>query len=84
VELSRHDVIDTEGLPVESYLDAGDRACFSNGGAMASLFPTFGADRWEMHGCAPLLLTGPAVAKARHTLEARADRTRWTRRTNFR
>jgi hypothetical protein len=30
VELDRHDILRAEGLPVESYLDAGNRGAFEN------------------------------------------------------
>ena len=38
VELPRHDVLFAEGLPVESYLDVGDRANFANAGGATNLF----------------------------------------------
>ncbi len=71
VELARHDVILAEGLPAETYLDAGDRATFS-GGDVIALYPDFGARRWEMHGCAALVLTGPALEAVRRRLAERA------------
>ncbi len=63
VELPEHAVILAEGLPVESYLDSGDRMDFD--GATTRLFPAFGAARWETRGCAPLVLTGEALRAAR-------------------
>ncbi len=113
VELPCHTVILAEGLPVESYLNVGDRADFRDGGhayfrdgdragfrdgdhaglrdlgsrahsrdgdrapsrdrgETIRLFPDFagGTSRriariWEMHGAAPLVVTGPALAAAR-------------------
>jgi hypothetical protein len=72
VELRRHDVILAERLPVESYLDAGDRANFDNDGKTIRLFPDFmarlapdAARTWEMKGAAPLVLAGPALQIAR-------------------
>ena len=41
VELDRHDVILADGLPVESYLDTGDRSNFVNGGDAIALYPDF-------------------------------------------
>ena len=77
IELPEHDVVLAEGLPVESYLEAGDRGNFSNGGGAVRLFPEFGAARrfpggvgwvWETAGCAPLVLSGPAIEHARGIL----------------
>jgi hypothetical protein len=69
VELSRHAVIVAEGLPVESYLDLGDRADFANGGATIRLFPNFAAldaaMTWEAKGAAPLVLAGEKLTAAR-------------------
>ena len=65
VELSAHAVLLAEGLPVESYLDVGDRANFANGGQPVTLFPDFAARAWEMRGCAELVVTGPQVEAAR-------------------
>ncbi|MEJ0019381.1 MAG: Hint domain-containing protein [Acetobacteraceae bacterium] len=53
VELDRHDVVLAEGLPVESYLDTGDRANFANGGRVVALHPDFASRIWEAAGCAP-------------------------------
>jgi T5SS/PEP-CTERM-associated repeat protein len=72
VELDAHDVILAEGLPVESYLDTGDRANFSNGPAPVVLHPDFSMRAWEAEGCAPLVVTGPALAAVRARLRARA------------
>jgi hypothetical protein len=67
VELQRHDVILAEGLPAESYMENGDRSAFS-GGVVITLHPDFVARRWEMEGCAPLVLTGPLLEDARQRL----------------
>ena len=72
IELPAHDIILAEGLPVESYLDTGDRANFANGGAIAALFPNFTAAQWEMRGCAPLVVTGPELDAARAEVRAAA------------
>ena len=61
VELDRHDVVLAEGLPVESFLDTGNRGAFSGEiGAPAA----FAFGRWEAAGCAPLVLGGPRLAAA--------------------
>ena len=67
-----HAVILAEGLPVESYLDIGNRFWFDNGpGRVPS-----GADRpdlaWEGKACAPLIQTGSVPAAARVHMAARA------------
>lgn len=73
VELDRHDVLLAEGLAAESYLDTGDRAAFANGGTLAMLHPRFGSLTWDAEGCAPLIVTGPALERLRRRLRARAS-----------
>jgi hypothetical protein len=68
VELAQHDVILAEDLAVESYLDTGNRANFSNAGGPVRLFADFSARMWEMAGCAPLVATGPVVEQVRLAL----------------
>ena len=77
IELDEHDVLLAEGLPVESYLDTGDRARFDNGGKVATLHPDFSARAWDALGCAKLILSGPALEAARrHVARARGLRRR--------
>ncbi len=71
VELASHDVILAEGLMVESYLDTGNRAAFTNGAAAPMLFPDFARCSWALDACAPLVTTGPALAAVKRTLLAR-------------
>jgi T5SS/PEP-CTERM-associated repeat protein len=81
VELPRHAVILAEGLTVESYLDLGDRANFSDRGEMIRLFPDCG-DRfapdaamvWETQGAAPLVLAGEKLMAARRSVTVNATR----------
>ena len=79
VELPRHDVLFAEGLPVESYLDAGDRANFANAGGTVRLFADFSAagpavqDVWEAQGYAPLIVTGKRLAVVRRRIDALAE-----------
>jgi hypothetical protein len=68
VELPRHDVLLAEGLPVESYLDTGDRLNFANGGGAMRLQPDFSTVTWEAFGCAPLIVTGAKLDAARARL----------------
>jgi hypothetical protein len=75
VELERHDVILAEGLPAETYLDTGDRHSFE-GAAVTALHPYFAERLWEMAGCAPLVLTGPALETVRQRLRQREDGSR--------
>jgi hypothetical protein len=65
LELPRHDVLLAEGVAAESYLDAGDRGSFANGGGSIALHPDFASLRWEAQGCAPLVVTGPEVERVR-------------------
>jgi autotransporter passenger strand-loop-strand repeat protein len=91
VELPRHAVILAEGLPVESYLDTGDRRAFA-GTSVTMLHPVFGdagpeaALVAEALGYAPLRVTGPEVERVRAGLgsgsEKRAARARRTRSTS--
>ena len=74
VELDRHDVMLANGMPAESFLDTGNREQFINGGDVVALHPDFSARLWEMNGCAPLVLTGPVLEKARRRLTAEPAR----------
>jgi T5SS/PEP-CTERM-associated repeat protein len=77
VELPRHDVLLAEGLPAESYLDAGDRYNFDNHGDVIRLHADFAtprmgaADVWEAAGCAPLVVRGPILEDVRSRLAVR-------------
>jgi len=73
VELAHHDIILAEGLPMESYLNIGDRASFANGGAIVDLFPVFGVGGKteilrEACGRAPLVIVGRVVEEVRGRL----------------
>jgi hypothetical protein len=78
VELPRHEVLLAEGLPVESYLSAGDRSDFSNAASTLRLFPDFAAPAadiarvWDALGRAPLIVSGPELDAARDQVNARA------------
>jgi hypothetical protein len=64
--------LQAEGLPVESYLDSGDRARFANGGAVTLPHPNFAARAWKMSGCAALILSRPVLQTVRRRLARRA------------
>ena len=70
VELAHHDVLFAEGLPAESFLAAGNRHAFANGGPKIDLHPDFAPRAWEAEGCAPLMVTGPLVAAVRARVAA--------------
>ena len=71
VQLPWHDVVRSEGLPTESFLDTGDRSNFENGGGPIRLHPDFNARMWEAEGCARLILTGPELEAARAMVRTR-------------
>jgi len=68
IELARHDVLLANGLAAESYLEAGGRARFVNGGSVVTLHPDFSARGLESHGCAPLVQDGPVLDRVRRRL----------------
>jgi Hint domain len=78
VELDRHAIMLAEGLPVESYLDTGNRAFFSNAGLALVLHPDFEVNAhlkcWEEDACAPLAvspdLVGPIWQRAAERAKA--------------
>lgn len=81
IELDRHEILLAEGLPAESYLDAGDRHQFDNGGTRLALYPDFAARAWECAAAAPLVQTGRLLEAARRHLrrtEDDAGSSRWT------
>jgi parallel beta-helix repeat protein len=77
VELSRHEVLLAEGMPVESYLETGGRANFANGGGVTRLVADFSthapdlATIWEASGCAPLVIDGAELAAVRRAVNSR-------------
>jgi hypothetical protein len=72
VELPRHTVLLAEGLPVESYLDTGDRTTFTNGAGPVALYPDFASRQWDAAGCVPLVVVGPELVAARQWVNAMA------------
>ena len=74
VELRRHDLLIAAGLPVESYLDTGDRTRFANREGVIEFRPKFFsaptsiAQTWELNGRAPLLITGSRLDAIRERL----------------
>jgi len=80
LELTRHDVVLAEGLPAETYLDAGVRNAFADGGGTMQRHSDFAPplDRcamlWETHGYAPLVMAGEVPERVRRRLALRAAR----------
>ncbi len=75
LELPDHDVLIAEGLPVESYLDTGNRSAFdSTDGGVVTAYPDFSIRVWEATGCARLVVTGPELEAVRRRLRDRAAR----------
>jgi hypothetical protein len=70
VELDEHDIVFAEGLPSESYLDTGNRACFANGGEFIELHPDF-SPKNASETCAPLTEKGEEVSRIKANLLAR-------------
>jgi hypothetical protein len=78
VELPRHDVLLAEGLPTESYLDAGARRAFANCDGIIQLDPDFAPPLddhgalWDAKGYAPLIVTGELLQRVRRRLDSNA------------
>ena len=81
VELPQHNVILSEGLASESYLDSADRSSFASADGVIRLQPLFGGElgdvtlAWEALGFAPLRVTGDEVERVRALLRATANKT---------
>ncbi len=74
VELPAHGLLLAEGMPVESYLDTGNRADFSNAGAAVTLHPDFANAAWAAHACVPQLRHGKVLASIYDAVAQRAAR----------
>lgn len=78
VELESHDILLAESLPVESYLETGNRSFFENGGAPLVLHPHMAQAKREAEGCAPLVESGDIVTRVRARLIERLPKLRQT------
>jgi len=67
IELPRHDLLVAEGLAVESFFENGNRDRFTSGAGLRRAAAGGAAE-----SCAPLMLSGAAVARMRQRLMARA------------
>jgi len=74
VELPRHDIVLSEGLPSESFLDTGNRAAFDNGGTVVQAHPDFSRRLWDGDACAQLVVAGPLLERVRAGLRRVAVR----------
>jgi hypothetical protein len=72
IELPQHSVLLAEGLPVESYLNTGDRTNFADGSGPVALHADFSSRVWEAEGCAPLIITGSQLDAARQRVNSLA------------
>lgn len=72
VELASHDVLLANGLPVESYLDTGNRGLFDNALGPLHTHPAVARRHWEARACAPMQLDPAAHIALRRRLLARA------------
>lgn len=70
IELTRHDVLLANGMPAESYLEAGGRSRFGNAGTVVTLHPDFSTREPVRPGCAPLVQFGPVLDRVRRRLAA--------------
>jgi hypothetical protein len=71
IELDSHDILLAEALPVESYLDTGNRNFFDGSEAVTVLHPDFAQTMRVEAGCAPFMETGDLVHAARARILAR-------------
>ncbi|HQT83659.1 MAG: hypothetical protein B7Z58_10485 [Acidiphilium sp. 37-64-53] len=78
VELETHDILLAESLPVESYLETGNRNFFENSGAAMVLHPHMAQAQRRAEGCAPFLESGDVVTRIRDRLLDRLSKLRQT------
>ena len=77
VELAAHDVLLAQGLPVESYLDTGNRGAFANGGGPIEAHPDFARAVWARTACARLVTAGAELEAVRSFLLEQAEALGW-------
>jgi Hint domain len=65
IKLPQHDVVLTQGLPTESFLDVKDGCGYANAPLPIQLHSDLLARIWEAFGCTRLVVTGPELAAAR-------------------
>jgi hypothetical protein len=73
VELDRHDILLADNLPVESYLDTGNRNMFATTSGIPRANPFFGRGRqWDASAYADLCLSGAILKEIRQSIHDRA------------
>ena len=78
IELPRHDAVQAEGLPAETYLETGGRFAFENGGGAMQLHPGFAPDEARVgmvlrnFSYAPLIGTDGQLDRVRARLALQA------------
>ena len=68
IELASHGVMLADGLPVESYLDTGNRTAFVNASGPTTLHPDFAGALREARTCAPHVTGGLIVERLRNRI----------------
>jgi hypothetical protein len=85
IELASHDIIIAENLPVETYLDTGNRNAFANSHGTPHASPVFGRGKqWNEFACADLCLAGPIMQQIRRDLFNRTISFGYKVETDFR
>jgi hypothetical protein len=72
VELATHGILDAAGMPVESFLDTGNRDVFDSAVGASQTPPGQDVSAWDDKAFAPLLTEGPVLAEIRAALLERA------------
>jgi hypothetical protein len=72
VELAAHGILDAAGMPVESFLDTGNRDVFDSAVGAGQTPPGRDVSAWDDKAFAPLLTEGPPLAEIRAALLERA------------
>ena len=80
VELESHDLLLSENLATESYMEMGNRGFFADGGDIVALYAVPDARPVATHAdfCRPFHETGALVESVRERLAARAATLGWT------
>jgi len=66
IELDRHDVVIAENIPLETYLDTGNRNMFENSSGKPYASPVFGRGKqFDSRAYAELCLSGPRLRQIR-------------------
>ena len=78
IELDSHDVLLSEGLTTESYLDTGNRAMFANGGGALVLHPDLNEQGQRVSAsCAPFADDPAELEPIWRRLAMRAEQLGW-------